>query len=68
MVTYRYTVQSGDSDSDGIGIGASSLKLKGGGIYDIAGNSAGLSHDAVIADAGHKVKAFQGAEKKTTSG
>ncbi len=47
----------GDVDTDGIGIGANGLKLNGGGIYDIAGNSAGLSHDTVAADSGQKVDA-----------
>ena len=54
-LVFDYTVQEGDADTDGIGIGANSLKLNGGSIYDIAGNSAGLSHDAVAADSGQKV-------------
>ena len=58
-LVFGYTVQEGDADADGIGISANSLKLNGGGIYDIAGNSASLSHDAVVADSGHKVAAAE---------
>ena len=54
-LVFNYTVRDGDADTDGIGIGANSLKLNGGGIRDIAGNSADQSHDAVAADPGHKV-------------
>ena len=56
-LVFDYTVQEGDADVDGIGIGANRLSLNGGGIHDIAGNTAGLSHDAVLADPGHKVAA-----------
>ena len=56
-LAFQYTVREGDADADGIGIGANSVKLNGGGIHDIAGNSAGLSHDAVVADSGQKVNA-----------
>ncbi|GGY31990.1 DUF4214 domain-containing protein [Pseudoduganella albidiflava] len=44
-VTYRYTVQAGDTDADGIAIGA--LALGASTIRDAAGN------DAVLALAGH---------------
>ena len=54
-LVFDYTVQEGDADTDGVGISANSLKLNGGGIYDTAGNSAGLSHDAVAADSDQKV-------------
>ena len=54
-LVFDYTVQEHDQDTDGIGIGANNLKLDGGGIYDSAGNSAGLSHEAVTADPDHKV-------------
>ncbi|QBE65236.1 DUF4214 domain-containing protein [Pseudoduganella lutea] len=40
-VTYRYTVQAGDSDADGIAIGA--ISLGAGTIRDAAGNDAALS-------------------------
>ena len=52
---FHYTVAESDADSDGIGIGANSLRLNGGGIYDGAGNDAGLSHAAVAADGGQRV-------------
>ncbi len=51
----HYTVQEGDADIDGVGIGANRLTVNGGGVHDIAGNAASLSHPAVAADAGHKV-------------
>ena len=54
-LVFQYTVQQGDEDADGIGIGANSLVRNGGGVYDIAGNSAALSHDTVVSDAGQKV-------------
>jgi hypothetical protein len=56
-LTFEYTVQEGDTDMDGVGIAANSLRLNGGGIHDIAGNSAGLSHEAVAADSSQKVNA-----------
>ena len=52
---FRYTVQQGDTDADGVGISANSVKLNGGGIYDSAGNAAGLSHDPLVADFGQQV-------------
>ncbi len=39
-LTFRYTVQAGDSDSDGVSVGA--LTLNGGIIQDAAGNNANL--------------------------
>ncbi len=54
-LVFGYTVQEGDEDGDGIGISANTLRLNGGGIYDVAGNSANLSFDVVPADSGHKV-------------
>ena len=60
LLVFDYTVQEGDTDTDGIGIGANSLKLNGGGIYDSAGNAAGLSHDAVAADSRQKVDGSAG--------
>jgi hypothetical protein len=54
-LVFDYTVQQEDADADGVGIDANSLRLNGGGIYDIAGNSTGLSHDAVAADPAQKV-------------
>ena len=54
---FDYVVKGGDEDADGIGIGANRLSLNGGGIHDIAGNAAGLSHDTLVADPAHKVDA-----------
>ena len=54
-IVFQYQVVDGDTDSDGIGISANSLKLNGGGIYDKAGNAAGISHNAVAANANQKV-------------
>ena len=59
-LVFQYSVQDGDTDSDGIGIGANGLKSNGGGIYDSAGNAAGLSHDAVAAASDQKVNAATG--------
>lgn len=48
-IVFQYQVAEGDADSDGIGIDANSLKLNGGGVYDWAGNAAGISHTAIAA-------------------
>ena len=59
-VVYAYTVQAGDTDDNGISIGAN--KLTGQRITDATGrfgygiNDADLSHAAVAADSGHKVR------------
>lgn len=45
-LTFRYTVQTGDSDSDGITVGAS-IALNGGTIRDTAGNDANLTLNGV---------------------
>jgi hypothetical protein len=42
MLTFRYTVQSGDLDSDGIAV-ASPIDLNGGTIKDVPGNNAVLT-------------------------
>ena len=55
MVVFHHHEPPGEADTDGIGIGANSLRLNGGGIYDGAGNDAGLSHAAVAADGGQRV-------------
>ena len=44
-LTFRYTVQAGDSDSDGVSVGA--LTLNGGTIQDTAGNDATLTLNSV---------------------
>ena len=58
-LVFDYEVQEGDTDSDGVGIGANSLRPDGGAVYDSAGNAAGLSHDAVVADSGQQVDASE---------
>ena len=60
-LVFNYTVQEDDTDRNGISIGPNSLKLNGGGIYDIAGNSSGLSHEAIAAGSGQKVGASDSA-------
>lgn len=54
-IVFQNQVAEGDTDSDGIGISTNSLKLNGGGIYDWAGNAAGISHSAILADSIQKV-------------
>ncbi len=54
-LVFRYEVQEGDSDTDGVGIPANALRLNGGSVHDRAGNAAGLSHEAVLADPVQKV-------------
>ena len=56
-LVFQYQIVDGDTDSDGVGISANSLKLNGGGIYDKAGNAAGLDHSTVAANASQKVGA-----------
>ncbi len=54
-VVFRYTVAEGDSDTNGVAIDANRLALNGGSIRDGAGNDADLSHDALAAQANHRV-------------
>ena len=54
---FEYIVQNGDADADGIGIDANSLVQNNGGVYDIAGNAAALSHDTVVASSAQRVEA-----------
>ena len=54
-VVFRYTVAEGDSDNNGVAIDANKLKLNGGSIRDTADNNADLSHDALAAQANHRV-------------
>ena len=70
VVTFTYTIQSGDTDTDGISINANGLRLNGGIIFDAAGNNpisatihnipdipidAVVPHDAVADDSSHMV-------------
>ena len=52
-LVFGYTVAAGESDMDGVGVEADSLS--GGTIRDGAGNNAVLDHQAVAANASHKV-------------
>ena len=54
-VVFEYEVQNGDVDDDGVDIGANSLRLDDGRIHDHAGNAAGISHAAVVADPAQRV-------------
>ena len=52
-LVFAFEVPDGDSDTDGVGVEADSLS--GGTIRDGSNNNAVLDHDALAADAGHKV-------------
>ena len=52
-LVFAYEVADGESDTVGVGVEADSLS--GGTIRDGSDNDAELEHDAVAADAGHKV-------------
>ncbi len=54
-LVFSYTVARDDADSDGIAIGSNKIDLDDGTIRDGADNDANLDHDAVAADAAHKV-------------
>ena len=54
-LVFAYEVAEGESDTDGVGVEADSVSPNGGAIQDIAGNPAVLDHQAVAADANHKV-------------
>ena len=55
VLLFSYPVASGDTDEDGIAVPANGILLAGGTIVDAQGGAAGLGHDAVAADAAHKV-------------
>ena len=54
-LVFAYPVASGDSDTDGVSIAAGRLDLNGGTIQDGSGNDAAPAHEALTAQAGHKV-------------
>ncbi len=54
-LVFGHTVAGGESGTDGVGVEADSLSLNGGMIRDVAGNDAVLDHEAVAANASHKV-------------
>ncbi|MEB3200734.1 MAG: Calx-beta domain-containing protein [Synechococcaceae cyanobacterium] len=58
VLSFRATIQAGQSDADGLSIDAGSLLLNGGTIRDRAGLDADLSHGAVAADPAFRVDAL----------
>ena len=54
-LVFAYEGDEGDEDTDGVSIEANRLSLNGGTIEDAADNPADLAHEAVAAQAGHKV-------------
>ena len=54
-LVFAYEVAEEDSDAAGVGIGANQLGLNSGTIKDAAENDAVLDHQAVAANANHKV-------------
>ena len=54
-LVFAYEVADGDEDTDGVSIEANRLSLNGGTIEDAEDNPADLAHEAVAAQAGHKV-------------
>ena len=54
-LVFAYEVADGDEDTDGVSIEAGRIALNGGTIKDEADNPAELAHEALSAQAGHKV-------------
>ena len=54
-LVFGYEVDDGHEDTDGVSIAAGRIALNGGTIEDEADNPAELAHEAVAAQAGHKV-------------
>ena len=54
-LVFGYEGDEGEEDTDGVSIEANRLSLNGGTIEDAADNPADLAHEAVAAQAGHKV-------------
>ena len=55
VLVFGYTVTAADTDDDGIAVPANGILLAGGTIADAQGGAAALGHDAVAADAAHRV-------------
>ena len=55
VLVFGYTVTAADTDENGIAVPADGIRLAGGTIADAQGGAAALGHDAVAADAAHKV-------------
>lgn len=54
-LTFEYTLLEGQNDANGISIASNSISANGGTLRDAAGNSAALSHSAVLDNAGYVV-------------
>jgi hypothetical protein len=52
---FGYIIDSAQTDSNGVSVGANSLTLNGGTITDVAGNTATLTHTAVVDNASYMV-------------
>ena len=65
VLVFGYTVAEEDRDEDGVAVPANGILLAGGTIADVHGGAAALGHDAVAADAAHKV---DGSELALTGG
>ena len=55
VLLFSYAVAVDEMDDDGVAVPANGIRLAGGTIVDAYGAPAFLGHDAVAADAGHKV-------------
>ena len=55
LLTFAYTVASGDLDSGGISIAEDSLNLNGGTVKDSSDQNAVLDHGAILTQADHRV-------------
>ena len=55
VLVFGYTVIAEDTDDGGVAVPADGILLGGGTIADVHGGAAALGHDAVAADAAHKV-------------
>ena len=55
VLVFGYTVTDADTDDDGVAVPADGILLGGGTIADLHGGAAALGHDAVAADAAHRV-------------
>ena len=55
VLLFSYAVAEEDRDDDGVAVPENGILLAGGTIVDAQGGAAALGHDAVAADAAHKV-------------
>ena len=59
VLVFGYTVAEEDRDDDGIAVPANGILLADGTIVDAQGGAAALGHDAVAADAAHRVNGLE---------